>query len=153
MYRGKGAPAISDMQGNEDSVVYLPAVIRGERREDFKIETKTYTNIFGKRIVGQTRYRFEGNYKFGEIVTGDLAKVTSLADESTIIKWIPHSDMPWVNFMCVIKELKIPPLDGLITKDSLEIRVEGVEFVNSIPNADNMFGGFTLYNIGNHTTT
>ena len=153
MYRGKGAPVISDMLGNTDSVVYLPNVIRGERREDFKIDTKTYTNIFGKRIVGQTRYRFEGKYKFGEITTGDLAKVTSLADESTIIKFIPHSDMPWVNFMCVIKELKIPPLDGLITKDSLELTLEGVEYINSIPNADNMFGGFTLNNVGNYQAT
>ena len=151
MYRGKGSPVISDMQGNDNSVVYLPKVLRGQRKEDFKIDTKTYTNIYGKRIVGETRYRFEGNYKFGEITSSVLARVTTLADQSTIVKWIPHSDFAFVNYMVVIKEILIPPLEGLVTKDTLELKVEGVEYVHQIPTADNMFGAFFPNKIGNHT--
>ena len=148
-YRGSGAPVISDMQGNEDSVIYLPTPLRGERKEDFKIKTKTYTNIYGKKIVGETRYRFEGNYKFGEIDVNVLARVTALCDTSTIVKFIPHSDFAFINFMVVIKEILIPPLEGLISKDSLTIKVEGVEFVDSIPTADNMYGGFQPTRIAN----
>ena len=150
MYRGKLPPVLSDMQGNTDSVVHLPAPLRNQRKEDFIIETKKYTNIYGKQIVGQTRYRFEASYKFGEVDANVLARCTALADNSTIIKWIPHSDFPHVNFMCTITELKIPPLKGVINRDSLEIKLEGVDYIYHIPNADNMYGGFFLNKIGHH---
>ena len=150
MYRGQGAPVISDMQGNEDSVVYLPTPLKGQRAEAFKIQTKPYTNIYGKRIVGETRYRFEGKYKFGEVDVNVLARITALADSSTIVKFIPHSDFAFVNFMIVIKELLIPPLQGVITRDALELKVEGVEYVNQIPTADNMYGAFMFDKIANY---
>ena len=152
MYRGKEAPVLSDMLGNEDSVVYLPTPLRGQRREDFKIQTKTYTNIYGKRIVGETRYRFEGKYKFGEVDVNVLARITALCDNSTIVKFMPHSDFAFINFMVVIKKMSIPPLEGVITRDALEFEVEGVEYVDMIPTADNMYGGFMLDKIANYNT-
>ena len=52
--------------------------------------------------------------------------------------------------MIVIKELLIPPLQGVITRDALELKVEGVEYVNQIPTADNMYGAFMFDKIANY---
>jgi len=149
-YRGKLAPVLSDMSGSDDSVIYLPTPLKGQRKEDFKIKTKTYTNIYGKRIVGETRYRFEGKYEFGEVDVNVLARVTALCDNSTIIKFMPHSDFAFINFMCVNKEISIPPLQGNITRDALKMTVEGVDFIDHIPTADNMYGAFMLDKIANY---
>lgn len=139
MYRGTGVPIL--VNSGEDQSISLPRPVKGKRKEEFKIETKSYTTIFGKRLVGQTRYRFVGTYEFGEIDSQVISNIVDFLNNGTTVKWIPHSDFPMVNYTCRIIEASPDYFDGNVYKDTIKIKLESVDYVYEIPTLDNMLAG------------
>ena len=139
MYRGTGAPVC--VNTGTEQTVNLPRPLKGKRKEEYKIETKTFTNIFGKRIIGKTRYRFIGDYEFGKVSQNVIDNMASFLNDSTTIKWIPHSDFPFVNYHVRVIECNPEYFGGNIYVDTLKVKVESVDYVYEIPTIDNMLAG------------
>ena len=146
MYRGTGQPQL--VSEELTTTITLPRPLKGERKEIFKDEKKTYTNIQGKRLPQNSKFRFEGEYKFGVVTSQEIDEIVRVYNKQSICKWVPHSDFPYISFMVVLSEVNPTPFQGSINRDSLELKVEGVEYIYKIPTIDNMLGGMLITRVG-----
>ena len=101
MYRGSGSPQL--VSDELTSTLTLPTPLKGRRKETFKDEKKTYTNINGSRLPQPSKFRFEGEYEFGLVDTYTIDAVVRIYNKQSVAKWVPHSDFPFINFSRCIK--------------------------------------------------
>jgi hypothetical protein len=146
MYRGVGLPQLVSEELNK--TITLPKPLKDKRKETFKDEKKVYTNINGKKIPMRSKFRFIGEYEFGLVTTDILDDVINLHVNQSVCKFIPHSDYPFINYHVVLKECTPEYFKGLVTRDSLKMKVESVDYVYKIPTLDNMIGGCLLTRVG-----
>ena len=116
----------------------LPRPVKGKRVEKFQDEKKVYTNIYGKRIPMVSEFRFIGEYEFGHVTTDIIDKVVSLYNSQSVCIWIPHKDFIMVNYQVVIKEINPTYLNGIVSRDTLIMKVESINLLRAIPTIDNM---------------
>lgn len=151
-YRGTGAPLIKwiDLEGNVVKSIQLPKCKAGGREEKFVNKTDKYENIDGELIVGTPKYRFEADYSFGVIhnEAGDTTGVdgglidglSSFYNNSTVVRLVPHNEINFISYDCIITELEIPKASGQVSQNELKIKFESVKYVNAIPTIDNSLG-------------
>jgi hypothetical protein len=152
MYRGSGVPMVRKKNGDGTIALSydLPAPAKGGRKENWVNQTEVHENIDGLLITGAPKFRFEAEYEFGLIygrdgdttaVTGGLIdKLSELYNDTVMMNLVPHKDMKFVSYDCIVEELEIPKLDGIVFNNTLKIKFKGVKYVNAIPTIDNMLG-------------
>jgi len=136
-YRGVGNPAII----YEGERVDLPSPKKGGRKETYEPAWKTYENIDGEILSGTNhKWRFVGEYEFGKVEQSDLDTLLSIYNQSSVVKLIPHSDVPVVAYQVIIEEIDPSVIDGRINIDTVKIKVKSKSLVSKIPTLDNMVG-------------
>jgi len=152
MYRGSKAPQIrrKNHNGTIVSTIDLPTPAKGGRKENWVNTTEVHENIDGELIAGVPKFRFEAEYEFGLIYGKDgdttavqgglIDKLSELYNEKTSFNLVPHSDIRFVNYDVIVEELEIPKLDGIVSQNSLKVKLKGIKYVKAIPTLDNMLG-------------
>jgi hypothetical protein len=136
-YRGVGSPIIifNGVQVN------LPSPKKGGRKETYEPVWKTYENLDGEILTGTNhKWRFVGEYEFGKVEQSVLDTLISIYNQSIVVKFIPHSDVPAVAYQVIIEEIDPSALDGRIVVDTVKIKVKSKSLVSKIPTLDNMIG-------------
>tara|TARA_B100001250_G_scaffold363658_1_gene343143 strand:+ start:442 stop:909 length:468 start_codon:yes stop_codon:yes gene_type:complete len=146
MYRGTGKPQLVSMELNK--TITLPTPLKNKRKEEFKDEKKVYTNIRGTRIPMKSKFRFIGEYEFGEMSSNTIDDLVTLNVRQSVCKFIPHADTPYINYKVLLKEISPEYFGGNVYKDTMTMKVESVDYVYSIPTIDNMLKSTKTTHVG-----
>ena len=137
MYSGTGDPAIS-VNG---TLIQLPepTIKSLERPID---ETVQFTNLNGTIISGTKKYRYHAEFDFGHIEDSSLIEeIIGLFSSKARFTFIPHSDNPFINYKCLIKEMRPDPMDGKINFDTLAIVLLGVDQLYTLTSREKAYSG------------
>jgi hypothetical protein len=151
-YRGSGSPQVR--KKNSDGTIQvsfdLPTPAKGGRKENWINVTDVHENIDGLLIAGAPKFRFEAEYEFGlvygrggdttDVAGGLIDKISEIYNDTVQMNLVPHKDMPFISYDCIVEELEIPKLDGIVHNNTLKIKFKGVKYVSAIPTIDNMLG-------------
>ncbi len=143
MYRGKEPPTVVwVMPSGVKRRIDFPHPKSGSRKETYREMTEIYENIDHEFLVGSPQWRFEAEYSFGNVDQSIIDSLFAIYNNTAVVKWIPHRDVPVITYDVVFKKAEALPLRGRVIQDTVEIKVVGIRPVYKKPTLDNMLGMF-----------
>jgi len=140
---GTGVPVIS----YNNTAYELPKPIKGGRIERYIPETKSYKNTDGNIVTGENKWRFSGEYHFEQVDSDVIDTIINIYNEMRNIRWIPHGDASYINYLVRIIDLIPDSTNGIITANKLTIKVLGSENIYKIWTQDNAIALFEFDSI------
>lgn len=135
---GTGAP-VALIDGSSTA---FPQTVAGGRVEEWREELgEGWFNLDGDWIDGDAEYRFRGEYSWRNLTAAQIGLLLQWRNQRQRFVWRPYSDNTVYQFLCRIVELTPAPKDVLACGETVELVVEAVARVASVPIPDNRLVG------------